>query len=305
MSIKSKISTIVNGMIRRGYWYNNSLFPDCKKFWSYKVFNTEVINLGSTSAVNAFCYDGLNVKAANFALCHHPLSGDLAILRNYYSYLKQEGSIVIVSLCPFSSLSGNYLCNEDRYYTLLYPSTLPYFSFVNGQKIKRMKAYPLSSYTFKGLFQDLKYLVSKHKSIHLTEEKMNVDAERWMKNWMKEFSIKDFNTPLSLYNQDAIETASKIINEIISFCKERNIRPCLLIPPVYHTLGEQFTPEVRKRVINSLIDKVADKSVWYHNYMDDPLFANDITLFQNSFLLNKKGAKLFTKKVLQDLNYLS
>lgn len=304
MSIKSKVSSAINGMIRRGYWYNNTLFADCRKFWSYRDFNTEVMNLGSTSAVNAFCYEGLNVKAANFALSHHPLSGDIAILKNYFSYLKQEGGIVIVPLCPFSSLSGNYQCTDDKYYTLLYPSTLPYYSPNRYEYVKRLKSRPLFSYTFIGFVQDIKKAVCKSKSMQLTEGQMTVDADRWMKSWMKEFSINDFETPLSLYNRDAIETASNILNEIISFCKERNIRPCLLIPPVYHTLGDKLKPEIRKLVIDSLLERVEDKTVWYHNYMDDPSFTHDITLFRNSFLMNEKGAKLFTKKALIDIGLL-
>ena len=304
MSIKSKVSSVLNGMIRKGYWFNNTLFADCRKFWSYRDFNTEVMNLGSTSAVNAFCYEGLNVKAANFALSHHPLSGDIAILKNYFSYLKQEGSIVIVPLCPFSSLSGNYQCDDDKYYTLLYPSTLPYYSPLRYEYVKRLKAKPLLFYTFFGFAQDIKNMVRKKKSRQLTEGQMVEDADQWMKIWMKEFSLKDIDTPLSLFNQDAIEVASNILNELISFCKERNIRPCILIPPVYHTLGEQFTPEVRKKVIDSLIEKIEDKTVWYHNYMDEPSFTHDITLFKNSFLLNEKGAKFFTKKVLTDVGLL-
>ena len=133
---------------------------------------------------------------------------------------------------------------------------------------------------------------------------MSVDAERWIGSWMKEFSLKDFKTPLSLYNQDAIKDAAKILNEIISFCKERSIRLCLLIPPVYHTLGEKFTPEIRKKIIDSLTEKIDDKSLWFHNYMDDKVFSNDITLFQNSFFLNRKGAMLFTKQVLKDLEII-
>lgn len=304
MNIKSTIKRILNGLIRRGYWYNNILFEDCNKFWAYNVFNTEVINLGSTSAVNAFCYDGLGIKAANFALGHHPLSGDLAILKNYCSYLKPNGSTVILSLCPFSSLSGNYQYFEDRYYTLLYPTTLPFYSFRREQLVKAMIAEPLRSYTIMGFLQDIKRLVVKPNSKMLTEEQMLIDAERWIKSWMREFSLRDFDTPLTLLNQDAVEEAAFILNSLVDFCKSRNIRPVILIPPVYRTLGKLFSEKARKLIIESLLNRVKDKSVSFINYMDDIEFANDITLFQNSYLMNKKGAQLFTKRVLSDLQLI-
>lgn len=304
MSLKNNIKRVLNGLIRKGYWYNNCLFADCSKFWTYGTFNTDVINLGSTSALNAFCYEGLDIKGGNFALGHHPLSGDLAILRNYFSYLKTEGSTVIITLCPFSSLSSHYQCSEDRYYTLLYPSTMPLYSFRRDQQVKVMKAEPLNSYTIMGLLQDLKHLVIKSKNRQLNEEQMDSDAHRWVNSWLKEFSLRDFDTPLSLYNQDAIEDAAKILNKMVTFCKNHNIRPIIVIPPVYHTLGDLFSQKARTVIIDSMIEMMDVKGVWYHNYMDDECFTNNRTLFINSFLMNKKGAKLFTKRVLKDIGLL-
>lgn len=301
MSVKKKLGNFLSRIIRRGSWYNNILFPDCKKFWEYRVFNTDIVNLGSTSALYSFNYDGLGLKAANWALRAHPLSGDYAIIKNYFGYLNPEKSTVILSLCPFSSLSGSYNYFSDRYYTLLYCTTIYGYSFRREQQVMEMKKNPLPHYPILASLSDVKYLLSSKKEKVLTEEKMVEDAERWMQNWMKEFSITDFSYPLSMVNRDGIDDAARTINEIIAFCKERNITPVMTIPPVYHTLGEKFTPEIRKKIIDSLIEKVEDKSVWFYNYMDDPDFTNDITLFRNSFLMNDKGAKLFTRRVLKDL----
>lgn len=304
MSIKTKIKGVLNKLIRHGQWYKESKFKDCQKFWTYKTFNTEIINLGSTSGVDAFSYDGIPYKCANWALSTNPLKGDLAILKNYCSYLCENDSTVILPLCPFSSLSGSYNIDEDKYYTLLYPSSIPSFSIRRQQQIKSVVSNPLSSYPALSVFTDIKALLRRKKSKALSEEQMQIDAKRWMSAWMKEFSITNFSYPLSMVNRDGIEDAVKILNEIISFCKERNIRPVMLIPPVYHSLGELFTPEIRNKIINPLIDGVDNKSVWYHNYMDDSEFTNDISLFQNSFLMNQKGAKLFTRRVLKDLGFV-
>ena len=87
MSIKHKIIGKLNGVIRRTRWFNEELFPDCRKFWEYNKFNTDVINLGSTSGCHAFDYEGLPICGGNFALRHNPLSGDLAILKNYLTII--------------------------------------------------------------------------------------------------------------------------------------------------------------------------------------------------------------------------
>ena len=123
--MKGKIKYILNALIKRGYWFNNVFFEGCRKMSMYSTFNTDVINLGSTSAVHAFNYDGLGLKAGNWAMTRNPLLGDYAILKNYSSFLKKDRSIVIITLCPFSSLAGSYNFLDDRYYTFLYPSTIP------------------------------------------------------------------------------------------------------------------------------------------------------------------------------------
>jgi len=303
MRITSLFKKGISRLISKGYWYNNVLFPGCKKFWNYSTFNTQVINLGSTSAVNAFDYEGLNIKGANFALSQNPLLGDFSILKNYYSYLAPH-STVIISLCPFSSLSGSYDYFDDRYYTILYPSTITHFSYRRSVQVKKMRSNPLAYYPLMALFKDIWRTVFKKHAKQLNEEMMKKDALRWMADWKKEFSIEDFDDPLSLKNQDGIEDAVSIIDSIILFCKKRELRPVLVIPPVYHTLGELFTPGIRELVIDSMINKFNNKDVKFFNYMDDSEFKDDISLFLNSYFLNKKGASKFTKKVLSNLSLI-
>ena len=304
MNILRKVYNLLNAVIRKGFWYNNVKFTDCKKFWTYTCFNTDIVNLGSTSAVNAFNYTGIPLKCANWALKTNPLTGDLAILKNYLSYLKSNNATVLIPICPFSSLSGRYKITEDKYYTILYPASIPNYSYKKHQQIKCEMHEPIRIYPLWCMFSDLRNIFKKKKNIILSETEMQIDAKNWMNNWMKEFGITDFSYQLSLINQDAIEDAAKILNEIISLCKERNIKPKLLVPPVYHSLGILFSTEIKNKIIDSLINKIEDKSIWYHNYMDDEDFANNSSLFQNSFLLNEKGALLFTKRVMKDLELI-
>ena len=304
MKIKEKIINKLNAIVRRGYWYNNILFPECKKFWFLKSFNLEVVNLGSTSGVNAFNYDGIPIKAANWALEQNPLLGDKELLYNYFSFLNPKKSVVIISLCPFSSLSGSYNDFCDYYYTLLNFASIPNGSIRRKNKIQIIKETPLRYYPLFQIINDIKMFIWKKKQRVLSEKEMEINAEIMLNSWMREFSITDFSYPLSMVNCDGIEDAAIILNEIIIFCKERNITPVILIPPVYRTLGKLLTPSIRELIIDSLIEKIKDRNVWFHNYMDDSDFSNDISLFRNSFLMNKKGARLFTIRVLRDLKII-
>ena len=59
MSILRKIFGKVNGLLRRSYWVNEVMFPDCKKFWNHNTYGLELVNLGSSSAKYGFNYDGV------------------------------------------------------------------------------------------------------------------------------------------------------------------------------------------------------------------------------------------------------
>lgn len=304
MSIKHKIASKLNGAIRRTHWFNEELFPDCRKFWNYNTFNTDVINLGSTSGYYAFDYEGLPIKGGNFALRHNPLSGDQAILKNYFGYLNPKGSHVIIPLCVFSSLAGSYDFMEDRFYTLIYPSSIPHFSYRRQQQIKAIAASPIRRFPLWSFYTELRAQLRGTSHSTLTEEQMKADADRWIKGWKHEFALSDFSQPLSLFNKDGVNDAAEILNDIISFCKERKIKPVIMIPPMYHTLAEKFDEKARQLFVYDLIEKIEDKMVPFHNYMDDSRFSRDSSLFMNSFFLNKKGAKKFTRIALTDIGLL-
>jgi hypothetical protein len=159
--MKQRIKYIINGIIRRGFWFNNVFFQDCRKFRAYNTFNTDVVNLGSTSAVHAFNYDGIAIKGANWAMNRNPLFGDYAIIRNYSSFLNAGRSFVIITLCPFSSLSGSYDYLDDRYYSILYPSTIPNYSYVHYVQVTNKWTNPLNHYPVLSLFSDVWHIIVK------------------------------------------------------------------------------------------------------------------------------------------------
>ena len=304
MSALGKVKTVLNALIRRGYWYDNVFMPDTRKLNVYSTFNTRVVNLGSTSAVYAFDYSGLGVKGANWALRRNPLAGDLAVLKNYSSYLDEKKSTVIIPLCPFSALSGSYEPFEERYYSILYASSIPGYSYVHAVQAQEKVMNPVMYYPWYALFTDFWHMIFKSESTSLTEEKMVVDAQNWVNNWLHEFSLKDFSTPLSLVNKYNIGEAEQCLNELLVYCKEKNIEVVLAVPPMYRTLSSKFTEEIQKRLFGDLERLAKDHGIKFMNYMNDQEFSQNRTYFRNSYLMNKLGAKAFTKRILTDLNVI-
>ena len=297
----SAIRNVFNAYIKKTKWFQEEIFPNGYSFWNLSEGGYDIINFGSTSALNAFFYQGINIKGVNLALKSNPLYGDSLLVKNFATKVKKGGH-VIITICPFSSLSGNYRDLDDIYYTLLPIKTIPFSSPKRQKKILEIKNHPYRYYPLALPFINLVDMIYP-KTKKKTESEMSEDASNWMKSWDVEFGLNGDFKHLSDENLKNVDSASVILNNIIDFCKSINVVPIVMIPPVYHTLGELFTEEIRETVIYSLIRKIKDQSIRFYNYMDDIDFAYNINFFSNSFILNKEGAINFTRRVLLDLGY--
>ena len=167
-----------------------------------------------------------------------------------------------------------------------------------------MRERTFKYYTICGFLKDIKHMCFSRESKVLSEEQLLSDANSVFDSWMSEFSLRDFEAPLSGLNKDSIKEAGRLLNETIAFCKARNIAPAIIIPPVYHTLADKFTEKGNQILFDSILNQVVDKNIPVLDYFRDKEFCEDKRLFRNSFLLNKTGARLFTKRVLTDLNLI-
>lgn len=304
MNLKNKIKNKLNGLIRRSYWYQNILFPDCAKFWKHNTFNLDIINLGSSSGKYAFNYDKQPIKAANWAMSPQTLVADFEILRNYSSYLKPQNAIVLIPLCPFSCLGGSNLYMSDKYYTILNLASIPQGNYKKAQEIKDIQQNPLMHFPLMALISEIKHLFRNEKNNSINKKQMQANAEEFMKGWMFEFSITDFKNELILKNKDAYEDSVKILSEMIDFCLSRNIQPVLVLPPVTKYLAEKFTPKMLNTFIYEFVAKINKKhSVCFLNYWQDKELINP-KYFRNSFYLNDTGSQEFTNRILHDLKVL-
>ena len=298
MSIVSKIKRVLNGLAHRSYWYNNIEFADCSKFWYHRTFGLDVVNLGSSSALSAFNYSAYpQLMTANWAMAPQTTLADYEVLRNYCCYLR-EGATVIIPLCPFTCLGGSKDYLADKYYTVLDIASIPHASFIKKQQMMERKNNPFAYYPLMQLFERK----PKQKRIVWDEASLIQDAKMRMESWRKEFSIIRFSDQLSLVNQDAYNDTAALLKKIIVFCEERNFNPVLVMPPVTKAMQSQFSEKLKKLCIEDFVEDAIDTDAKFLNYFADERFKNEH--FQNSFLLNSAGAKMFTKIVLEEIGVI-
>lgn len=300
------LKLLLNNLVKRTSWFYEGQFKDCEKFWNGFGHNLDVINLGSNSGMYAFDYSETSIKAANLATGPQPLIMDYGIFLTYGDCLKKGGS-VLIPLCPFSSMVGAKIFVENRYYSILPDKFIPDAQY---KQRKLSESYLNDAYKYYPLFQLYVESKKKAKELFLFKKKDNdinfiADAKRWVEDWKAEFSIINLDDPITSKNLKSFNESSAILNKLLHAIINKGYKPCIVIPPISSELSAELTIKMRQSYITNYIERARqDISVPFYSYIDDQEFSNDHSLFMNSFLMNKKGAKLFTKRVLKDLNLI-
>lgn len=292
---------IGNKIVRNTLWYNDEYWQGVTKFWNMQQFGLDVVNLGSGAGLHAFDYEGCDIKASNWALSPQSLVHDYNILRNYFSYLR-EGAVVIITVCPFSCLYSQYGKKHNfKYYTFLHPATI--IDFDNQERTKAL-LFKENPFKQKPMFCIKKTIVEVLGIIKNLFVKRNVNLQKSSNDiiigWKRQFRINNLDAPMSNIHKEQFESRRKTLKAIVDFCKERDLKPAIVIPPMYHTLWQQLPNEFISNYLEHFIESV-DAPIY--NYMESIDFDKE-EYFKSALFLNKLGAKLFTTIVLKDLKLI-
>lgn len=296
-------------------YYNNpcykSVFGYSFKFWKGVESNLAVVNLGSNTGLYGFRYDGLPIKAANWALGPQSLNQDLMILKTYSSYIRPSGT-VLVPLGPYSSCLKSYTDLEWlKYYTIVHPELMENFSFEQQKLAYSWKDRPFRVALrpmLRGCVQAIKQRLKGVKngldldSQQFSAEDLERDAQGFIDGWKRQFKIDDMDAPLPLHIKEGREKRVETLTELIRFCNDREFRLFVVLPPVTSALSMRLSATFRENYIYSFVRECGVTDDMLLDYLDCPDF-NDPALFINSLFLNKRGGHLFTSRVLKDVGF--
>ncbi len=302
---------ILNKLIKKTNWWRNQ-FIGIKQFVSNEGYrdniirNYDIVNLGSNPARYAFFYEG--VKGQSWATGSQGSDMDFEILKYYHSYIK-EGGIVLIPIMPFTAISP-YLKECPQYWGVEYyskfvqildvsqSSKLPYY-----EKAVKYLRYPLSVKKtailplILGSDPDKKYEIDEQQ---LMTMELQQDATNWIKMWMKEFTLRDLNDVLCEKWRKYYEESVEINKKMVDFCIERNLKPVFICVPMTKHLSEQFTDSFWDYMVTGFVGRCNKRNVLFLDYTKDQRFQDD-SLYLDSFLLNMRGRKAFTRQVLRDI----
>ena len=318
LGIRRKIKSALllasgNTLLYKTQWYkqmfvgaDHETYPD--NFWyrNHDERNFDVVNLGSSGGKWAFEYTNMGIKGMNWAQQPQTLLEDFNLLRHYHSILRKNGYVLII-IMPFTGLNKSTGLRDAMKYLKIETQGQAIQPYMYKEAL-RYAQYPIlfGKPAIKAL---LKYLLGRESKpqIHpstldynpMNEEQLLQDAKRWMNGWKKQFSIDDFEAPLTEQNQRGRDYRINLMRELIDFCCERSYQPVYVIPPVTEYLANEFTPEFRQIYIYDYLKQV-DRDIPLLDYSEDKDIMEPSFYF-HSFFLNKKGRVVFSSCVLKDL----
>ena len=300
MNIGTFIRLASNKVINHTQWYDR-YWGGVIKFWHTNQFNLDCVNLGSNSGLYGFDYTQIEgVQGANWALGPQSLVHDFNIFKSSLSYLK-EGGTVFIPICPFSCLISRYNKESNlKYYTILHPATIIDFEDSERTKALSIMHYPFKAmplYCIKQLMKDVirKAIPSRKKKIDFV-----VDSNRVLTSWQKQFGITDLNASLSSQHAEEQIIRAATLHEMICFCRERKLKPVVVLLPMHPALVRQLSDSFRQHYIYDFIQKADIGDTPFIDGFEEKNYLN--TDFRSSYLLNKQGAMKFTDQLCKRLS---
>lgn len=319
--IRAKLRTlfkICSGctILYRTNWYKNffvdtehEIYPDNVWYRRHDERNFDVVNLGSSGGKWAFDYDDTGLKGMNWAYQPQTLYEDYQLLRHYHSILKKNG-VVIITIMPFTGLNKKTWIFDAMKYLKLETQGEPIQPYM-AAKAQRLAEYPilfrkpavkaLIKY-FLGKDKPRDYSVQNAEHNQMTVQQLKNDASMWINGWKNQFSIIDFDAPLTEENQKGRDYRIRLMRDLVDFCLERGYKPVYVIPPVTEYLDHYFTPKFKQTYYYEFLKQV-ERDVLLLDYTADKSLM-DSDLYFNSFFFNKRGRKIFTKRVLKDIGII-
>lgn len=301
-----------NALIRRTAWwrglfvdYGHTRYPDNVWYREHDERNYACVNLGSSAAYWCFDYTGTGVRGMNWANVPQTLLDDFRLLKNFHSILRQGGKIFIV-IMPFTGLNKRTGWMD----TFKYLGTLDYTLLDTTWRSKACHFYAMPIFFGRSALRAvIRYLLKKERTAGLPTganqeenlmepQALEADAERWVAGWQAQFGIQDLKAPLTPENLEGRAVRVKVMREMVDFARERGYEPIYVIPPMTAPLANRLTPVFWEQYVASFLREV-DRDVRTLDYLRQPKW-QDASLFFNSFFMNAKGRRLFTKQVLMD-----
>lgn len=289
-----------NEKILKSNWYHN-LFIHLEEYERIQK-NSDYICIGSSPAKFAIDFnEHTSIKGANLAVLPETIFYDFQVLKNYHSFLR-PGGIILLVLCPFTFCKDKYKDENGsttylniRYYPILHRALIDNFDYALYRKYVE-EPMLIGKDAWKRLLKDTPKSTSLQKNTNpLNDSQMDESARERVKGWMKEFKLTSLNPteyPTDLNN--AIDKNIEIYKEMKSFIEERGYKAFVIIPPFSRALTRLLPQSLIKHNLFEPLKKIGIQYISY--FGEEKWMKNDY--YQDAFLMNAIGRKFLTHDII-------
>ena len=252
-------------------------------------------NLGSTCDANNYDYSYWNGVGFNFALAPQDMYYDNQLLEQYGKRLK-KGAYLFISISEFAFLTDRYETDyhNHKYYGVLDRERVWGYTKWKAILLKYAPGLVDGRYVKQEVKQFIKQILKRKSSTKKTLEQWSIQV---MSNWKKEFSW-DNDADLSDAQRETISRSWKIFLEDISFCKQNNLIPVVVIPPFCEYLKKIMPNEILKECLWQYIEQIREMGLMVVDFWNDNELCDE-KYYKTPICLNQLGIKLFNTKLQQ------
>lgn len=303
----------LNGLLKETKWYQNH-FRFTNKFvndFAYRtniIRNYEIVNVGSNPALYGFFYE--DIIGQNWSTGSQGPDMDFEILKQYHSYLK-KGGVILIPIMPFSSISM-YVKGKNNYWGPSYYAK--FLKILQESQIPQEMVCAARDFMDNPLARNrsrLKYIYhdcdsNDHLGIAgqiMSAMDLEQDACKWIKGWLDEFDMNSLEEVLGDRFKNEITESVRIYRSMIDFCLEREYRPVIVMMPMEKHLLDKFDEELLSKLYYDFVNQINHRRIEVLDYIKESSFSHS-SLYLNSLLMNLKGRKQLTRQVLYDLEII-
>lgn len=246
----------------------------------------EVVSVGSGPGLYGVRFDGCGRRGYSLCTAPQSLAYGFRILKHFSDRLA-SGAAVIIVVCPLSfgdNASARTVDYSDRFYGVLSPGEIDGYSVRRARLLRRYRWIQLG------------------RAKRLLPPAPLPDDPPLIAGWKKQFGLSDLKNPgQAQAHREAFAQKARTLSEEISFCKEKGLRPVIVLPPVPPQTRAYFSDEFLDAFLYAPLAEVlkAHSDVPALDYFADLRFGD--ALFRQGIFLKPDGAERFSKILFGDM----
>ena len=271
-------------------------YREAEKYYQNITGQVDVISLGSSMAHYDYDFKYWGKIGINLASSPQTLLYDYRLLKQY-EFTIQKGTIVLINIAEFTFLVDKYEndVNNHKYYFYL---SKEYIENFKEYKRVLLKYFPclIDTTLLKNELTQIVRTIIKKRDKDFFERCLEIES-----GWEKEFNIQ--NNTLSISFAEVEEANLNIVIDMISYIKEKEAIPIIVVPPVAPSLFKM----IPKEILENCLYKYLEDLTKLVNVIDlstrEEIFPDNV--FETPLILNSQGKKTFNEEIIKKVDIKS